>query len=77
MKNVLMSMEDKLMLRKRAVIESVYDSLKNVCQVEHSRHRSVRNFLVNLLAAISAYSFLPHKPSIRGLGDEKALMITV
>jgi len=77
MKNVLMSMEDKLLLRKRAVIESVNDFLKNVCQVEHSRHRSIPNFLVNLLAAISAYSFLPHKPSIHGFGDEKALMIIV
>jgi hypothetical protein len=41
--------------------------------VEHSRHRSPVNFLVNLLAALSAYSFLPHKPSIRGFHDEKAL----
>ena len=75
MKNVLMDMEDKLLLRKRAVIESVNDFLKNICQVEHSRHRSVPNFLVNLLAAISAYSFLPHKPSIHGLRNDRALSI--
>ena len=77
MKNVLMDMEDKLLLRKRAVIESVNDFLKNICQVENSRHRSVPNFLVNLLAAISAYSFLPHKPSIHGLRNERALSILV
>jgi len=75
MKNKLMEMRDKILLRKRAVIESVNDFLKNICQVEHSRHRSIFNFLVNLLAAISAYSFLPHKPSIHGLGDEVALPI--
>ena len=74
MKNVLMNMKDKILLRKRAVIESVNDFLKNICQVEHSRHRSPVNFLVNLLAAISAYSFLPNKPSINGLcDDERAL----
>jgi hypothetical protein len=64
MKNVLMEMEDKMLLRKRAVIESVNNLLKNKCQVEHTRHRSVTNFLVNLLAAISAYNFFPQKPSI-------------
>ena len=75
MKNVLMDMGDKILLRKRAVIESVNDFLKNICQVEHSRHRSIPNFLVNLLAAISAYSFLPHKPSISGICDGKSLPI--
>jgi len=77
MKNKLMDMRDKILLRKRAVIESVNDFLKNICQVEHSRHRSINNFLVNVLAALSAYSFLPHKPSIHGLCDEKALPIFV
>jgi hypothetical protein len=75
MKNKLMEMRDKILLRKRAVIESVNDFLKNICQVEHSRHRSIHNFLVNLIAGISAYSFLPHKPSIQGLSDERALPI--
>jgi hypothetical protein len=53
----------------------VNDFLKNICQVEHSRHRSFTNFLVNLVAALSAYSFLPNKPSISGFSDEKALAI--
>ena len=75
MKHKLMEMKDKILLKKRAVIESVHDFLKNVCQVEYSRHRSMHNFLVNLLGALSAYSFLPHKPSIYGLGSERALLV--
>jgi hypothetical protein len=64
MKNRLMDMTDKILLRKRSIIETVNDFLKNICQIEHSRHRSPRNFLVNLLSAIVAYSFLPKKPSL-------------
>ena len=59
MKNKLISLSDKVLIRKRAVIESVNDFLKNICQIEHSRHRSVENFLVNVLSALIAYSFLP------------------
>ena len=55
---------DRLLLRKRAVIESVNDFLKNICQIEHSRHRSCCNFVVNLVSGLVAYSFLPKKPSI-------------
>ena len=76
MKNVLMEMSDKILLRKRAVIKSVNDFLKNICQMEHSRHRSVVNFIVNVLAAVSAYSFLPHKPSIR-VPDDRTLPVIV
>jgi len=64
MKNSLMAMNDKIMLRKRSVIETVNDELKNICQVEHSRHRSFTNFLTNLIAGLIAYSFFPKKPSI-------------
>lgn len=64
MKNSLMTMNDKIMLRKRSVIETVNDELKNICQVEHSRHRSFTNFTANLIAGLIAYSFLPKKPSI-------------
>ena len=77
MKNVLTDMNDKILLRKRAVIESVNDFLKNICQAEHSRHRSVVNFTVNVLAALSAYSFLPGKPSIRVPGDRRTLPVIV
>ena len=65
MKNKLMNLYDKVILRKRAVIESVNDFLKNICQIEHSRHRKPLNFLVNLVAGIAAYSFLPKKPSLK------------
>ncbi|MEE5994249.1 MAG: hypothetical protein V3G42_13595, partial [Oscillospiraceae bacterium] len=51
------------------VIESVNDFLKNVCDIEHSRHRSITNFLVNLVSALAAYSFLPKKPSIHFHSD--------
>lgn len=64
MKNSLMSVADKVYLRKRAVIESVNDELKNIAQIEHSRHRSVNNFMVNAVSAIAAYCFFPKKPSI-------------
>lgn len=64
MKNQLMNISDKLLLRKRAIIESVNDFLKNICQIEHSRHRSPVNFLVNLLSGLVAYSFIPKKPSL-------------
>ena len=64
MKNKLVDFSERLLLRKRAVIESVNDFLKNICQIEHSRHRSVDNFFVNLLAALVAYSFIPKKPSL-------------
>ncbi len=64
MKNKLMDLHDKLMLRKRAVVESVNDFLKNICDIEHSRHRSVCNFVVNTFSALVAYSFLPKKPAV-------------
>ena len=64
MKNRLMPMLDKILLRKRAVIESVNDYLKNVCQIEHSRHRSPLNFLVNLVSGLVAYTYQAHRPSL-------------
>ena len=65
MKVALMSVSDKLLLRKRAIIDTVNDELKNIAQVEHSRHRSFGNFVVNLLGGIAAYCYFPKKPSIR------------
>ena len=64
MKNMLMSQADKVILRHRALIESVNDELKNMAQVEHSRHRSIANFLCNTFAALAAYSYFPKKPSL-------------
>lgn len=65
MKNCLMEMKDKILLRKRSVIETINDELKNMCQVEHSRHRSFGNFLTNIIAGLIAYSFFPKKPAIK------------
>ena len=64
MKNRLVKLIDKILLRKRALIESVNDQLKNICQIEHSRHRSVFNFLVNLLAGLVAYTYHSKKPAL-------------
>lgn len=64
MKNRLTSMFDKLMLRKRAIIESIMDQLKNISQIEHSRHRSVANCFVNLIAGLIAYTYREKKPSL-------------
>jgi hypothetical protein len=65
MKPKLVPLIDKILLRKRSIIETVNDFLKNICQIEHTRHRAPHNFFVNLLAGLAAYSFLPKKPSIR------------
>lgn len=65
MKNKLMTVKDKINLRKRALIETIIDQFKNICQIEHSRHRSVSNFITNLFAGLSAYGFTPKKPSIK------------
>jgi transposase len=64
MKNKLMPMIDKLLLRKRALIECVNDQLKNVSQIEHTRHRSAANGIVNILSAVVAYTFQPKKPAL-------------
>jgi hypothetical protein len=63
MKAFNISQEDKIMLRKRAITECVNDELKNICKLQHTRHRSVSNFLMNTMGAISAYAFFPKKPS--------------
>ena len=64
MKERLLPMFDKLMLRKRGIVESIVDQLKNISQIEHSRHRSVYNFFVNLIAGLVAYTFREKKPSL-------------
>ncbi|WP_298145360.1 IS982 family transposase [Flavobacterium sp.] len=56
---------DAIMLRKRAIAETIIDQLKNICQIEHSRHRSPKNFFNNLFAALIAYNFNDKKPSLK------------
>ena len=64
MEGAIMSVHDRILLRKIVIIETVNDKLKNIAQVEHSRHRCFDNFIVNLLGAIAAYCLFPKKPCI-------------
>lgn len=67
--------EDKILLRKRAIIETVFDQLKNISQIEHTRHRSFWNLLVNVFAGLIAYSWQEKKPSLRY--EVKELLLAV
>ncbi len=64
MANVLMDLTEKLLTRKRAIIEAINGQLKHISQIEHSRHRSPNNFLVNLICGLIAYTLKPSKPSL-------------
>ena len=64
MKQSEISAVDKILLRKRAIIETVFDQLKNISQIEHTRHRSFWNFLVNIMAGLTAYALREKKPSL-------------
>lgn len=63
-KNRFVEMEDKLLLRKRAIIETINDQLKNISSIEHSRHRSLWNFLGNVASGLIAYCWKEKKPSL-------------
>lgn len=65
MKNKLMPMMDKILLRKRSIIETINDQLKNISQIEHTRHRSPVGFMVNLLGGLIAYTYHEKKPSLK------------
>jgi transposase len=65
MKNRLLPWMDKLLLRRRALIESVIDQLKNISQIEHTRHRSPVNCFINIIAGLIAYCHRPKKPSLK------------
>lgn len=77
MQQRLLPLVDKLLLRKRALIESVNDQLKNISQIEHSRHRSFKNFFVNLLAGIIAYTHQPKKPAHKFDAHEVAMLALI
>ena len=74
MRNRLVLLQDKLLTRKRFIIETIVDQLKNNSQIEHTCHRSTTNFLVNLIADLSAYTWQPKRPSLRLSEDELALV---
>jgi hypothetical protein len=64
-KNRLMSLRDRILLRKRSVIGAINDELKNICQAERSRHRSLHNSIMNPIAVLGVYCFFDEKPAIR------------
>jgi len=64
MKPVALTPFEKALLKRRSLIETVFDELKNLCQIEHTRHRSLGNFLANLMADIVAYCLSENKPSL-------------
>ncbi|WP_287357025.1 IS982 family transposase [Moorena sp. SIO3B2] len=71
MKNQLVELWEKYMLRKRSLIETVNDQLKTIYQVDHSRHRSVYNFMVNMIAGLVAYTFKKKKTSLKVQKNEQ------
>ena len=73
MQNKLMPLLDKLLLRKRAILETIVDQLKNISQIEHTRHRSLYNFMGNLVAGLVAYTWRPTKPSLGIRPDDDLL----
>jgi len=75
MKNYFMTMKDKILLRKRSVIESVFNVLKNNMNLEHTRHRSPTNFLVNIISCLVSYQFRTNKPKIKNNSDYEELFI--
>jgi hypothetical protein len=70
MANKMLPIIDKILLRKRSIIETINDQLKNISQIEHSRHRSVYNFIVNILCGLIAYCHQPKKPTISSINNE-------
>ena len=64
MKNILMSWNEKILLRKRSLVETVIDYLKNKLMLEHSRYLSIINFLIHIVATLITYQLKPNKPHI-------------
>ena len=62
---ILILFHDSVILRKRSIIETINDELKNMAQLEYSRHRSFHNFVNNLMSGLAAYCFFPKKPMLR------------
>jgi hypothetical protein len=70
----LLPLLDKVLLRKRPLIETVNDQLKNSCQLEHTRHRSLTNCFVNVLTALIAYTYQEKKPALHFTDNELATL---
>ncbi len=74
--NFFKQIKDKIMLRKRTMIETINDQLKNIAQIEHSRQGSFGNFITNLIAGLIVYSFQEKKQSIK-FETEKSTQLTL
>jgi len=74
MKPKLLNLMDKILLRKRALIETVNDQLKNVCQIEHSRHRSPINAFVHLIAGLVAFTWQEKRPALSWTREEEEIL---
>ena len=77
MQNKLVVLEDKLLTRKRFVIETIVNQLKNISQIQHARHRSTTNFIVNLIAGLIAYTWQAKKPSLHLSNKDMALLLAL
>ena len=75
MKNRLFPLIDKLLLRKSSIIETVNDQLKNMCNIEHSRHRNPINFMVNLITGLIRYTYFEKKPSINFSAKDRKMLL--
>lgn len=75
MKPVVLDDFDKIWLRKRSLIETINDQLKNISPLEQSRHRSLTGFMLNLVAALRAYSFQPNQPSLHLAFRTQAIIV--
>ena len=64
MKPKVIALFDKILLRKRSIIETINDPLKNISQIEHSRHWSLTNCMINVVAGLPAYSYQEKRPSL-------------
>ena len=69
MKEQVLDPMDETLLNHRSLVETVFDELKNMCQIEHSRHRSVTGFITNMLSGLIAYCWFPHRPTIKNVSD--------
>jgi len=76
MKAKVLSMWDRAMLSRRFIIETVNDQLKNISQIEHSRHRSMNGFMLNLMGGLVAYCLKESKPTLN-ISDVEYNMMTV
>ena len=75
MKPKVIDIFDKILLRKRSIIETINDQLKNISQIEHSRHRSLSNCMINVVAGLLAYSYQEKRPSLNIRADHDLLLL--